>query len=280
MLCINFNGTLLPANSPIITAANRGLRYGDGIFETMKWSEDRIAYADDHFERLFRGLSVLRFDTPPHFSPEFFTGEIIKLLEKQKLASARLRLTVIRGEGSLTHSNNGETLFIIEVSALRVETENSGKGKRLCIYTEARKTADILSPLKHNNYLPYCMGAMFAKANGYDDALLLNQFDRVCDSTIANIFLIHDNRIYTPALSEGCVAGIIRKNLIKLLPHLGFEIMETKVDQVLIEKAEAAFLTNSIINIKAVECINEKTFTVQPVMYLIKVIKQNIRLFC
>ena len=76
---------------------------------------------------------------------------------------------------------------------------------RLCIYPDARKSCDRFANIKHNNYLPYVMGALYAREQHCNDALILNQYERICDSTIANLFLIRQQVLYDPALSEGCV---------------------------------------------------------------------------
>ncbi|RYF79502.1 MAG: hypothetical protein EOO03_18125, partial [Chitinophagaceae bacterium] len=232
MSCINFNGNILPSDTPIIKTSDRGLRYGDGIFETMKWYNNSVVHAEDHMERLYKGLRILNFVLPAYFTSEFLVGEISRLVKNNDIHYARIRVTVIRGSGNMSDLNNHQPNFIIEASDLSLPENSIAKpGVRLTIFKEARKMADILSPLKHNNFMPYCMAAMFAKKNGFDDALLLNQHGRVCETSIANIFLLDKKSIFTPALTEGCIEGVIRKNLIKILPELGYEIIETEVKE-------------------------------------------------
>ena len=84
------------------------------------------------------------------------------------------------------------------------------------IFPDARKSVDIFSNLKSANYLPYVMAAIWAKENKLNDALILNQHDRICDSTIANVFWVKDNKIFTPPLNEGCVAGVMRRKILEL----------------------------------------------------------------
>ena len=76
------------------------------------------------------------------------------------------------------------------------------------------KPAMHFSHIKTNNYLPYLMGALWAKENKLDDAVILNNYNRVADATIANIFLVKNSIITTPSLSEGCVDGVMRKYLL------------------------------------------------------------------
>src|SRR5580658_6068574 len=76
---INFNGALLNSREKIITADNRGFRYGDGLFETIRVLDDHIWLSGFHFERLFSSLAVLQFDKPGFFTPEYLQDEILAL---------------------------------------------------------------------------------------------------------------------------------------------------------------------------------------------------------
>ena len=79
---INFNGTFLPEGSPIAGADNRGLRYGDGLFETMKYKNGGIVLSDEHLERLWNGLGRLQFDLPKLFTKDYLMNEVLQLVEK------------------------------------------------------------------------------------------------------------------------------------------------------------------------------------------------------
>ncbi len=88
-----YNNKVYPANTPVISSANRSLRYGDGLFETIKVVNDKIINKEFHFERLFTGLSLLQFDISNSFKATFFENAIKKLLKKNNhLKKARVRL--------------------------------------------------------------------------------------------------------------------------------------------------------------------------------------------
>src|ERR1700759_770766 len=101
-----YNGKLLPADQPCIGPANRGLRYGDGLFETMRIQQNRILFSERHFQRLFNGLQVMGFQVPVHFSAITLTEQINRLLKKNNLENARVRLAVFRGNGGLYDPEN------------------------------------------------------------------------------------------------------------------------------------------------------------------------------
>ena len=141
-----------------------------------------------------------------------------------------------------------------------METINSN-GLVLGIYDDAKKSCDALSNLKHNNYLPYVMAALKAKKEKWNDALLLNNYGRVCDTTIANIFFIKDETVYTPSLSEGGVAGIMHQHVLGWLKTEGYNSIqkEITVDELL--EADEVFLTNSIYNLRWVQRINSTAYS-------------------
>ena len=257
----NYNGKTFTENEPVITITNRGLRYGDGIFETMKLKNGTLILADEHFARLWKGMQQLQFSVPKLWSPEKLEEETRALAAKNKLTSARIRVTVIRGNGGIYDAVNNIPNYIIETTAL---PEGSGaintNGIQLCIYKDAVKTIDSFSNLKHNNCLPYFMGGMYAKSQQCNDALVLNSRGNICEATIANIFIIKDGIVSTPALSEGCIAGVTRKWLIEKIREQGFTVHETAITVDDAMDADEVFLSNSISNIRWAAALGEKKF--------------------
>ncbi len=258
----NYNGKIYPEGRPIVGADNRGLRYGDGLFETMKMKNGKIIFEDEHFARLWKGLNVLQFDIPKHFSPGKLQEEIVLIATKNSHApAARIRLSVFRGDGGLYDAKNHVPNFIIQSWNLpEGNGEWNSNGLVMGIYEDAKKSCDILSNLKHNNYLPYIMAALAAKKEKWNDAILLNTYGRICDSTIANIFIIKDTAIFTPSLSEGCVAGVMRKSIIRQLLNKGHELAEKEISVEALLNADEVFLTNSIYNVRWVQRIGDTTY--------------------
>ena len=262
MTFVNFNGKILKDDQPIITVSNRGLRYGDGIFETIKLKNGILILKDEHFARFWKGLQLLQFDIPKLWSPEKFEEQIFQLANKNKAASARVRLTVIRGEGGLYDAKDNIPNYIIETIPLAGNTGSLNEnGLQLCIYKDAVKSIDAFSNIKHNNYLPYLMGALFAKKNQCNDALILNSNGNICDSTVANIFFIKGEVIYTPSLAEGCIAGVMRKWLIEKIREQGFNVNETIITEKDLMGADEVFLSNSIYNIRRVGSVENKKYS-------------------
>ena len=261
MAFFNYNGKVFSEEEKIIGPSNRGLRYGDGIFETIKFKNGNLILAEQHFERLWSGMEALLFFVPAHFTREKLSIEINALVKKNKLKEARIRLTIIRGNGGIYDPKNDFPNYIIE--AIRLPEDNGSlniNGLQLCVYEDAVKSIDKFSNLKTNNYLPYFMGAKFAKQQHCNDAIILNNKGNICDTTIANIFIIKDKIIYTPPPSEGCVEGVMRKWLLQSLKKLDYKIIETTITKSFLLDAEEVFLSNSIYNIRWVGELENKSY--------------------
>lgn len=256
-----YNDKFFRSGEPVISAGNRGLRYGDGLFETMCIQNGRIMHAGFHFDRLFHGLSILQFECPKTFSAEMLTKKIQDLLRKNRHdENARIRLMVFRGAGGVFDAENHFPNYIIESWPLNEKTGLNENGLVVDVFPDARKSCDQFSNLKSNNYLPSAMAALFAKKNKLNDAILLNAHERICESGIANLFIIKGQNIYTPPLSEGCVAGVIRRWLLEKFPPENYTVIEKSlsIDEVL--DADELFLTNSIRPIRWVKYFGEKVF--------------------
>lgn len=262
MAFVNHNGKLLDEKKALIGAGSRALRYGDGLFETIKANEGELVFAADHFERLWNGLERMKFGIPKHLTTERLEREIKELLGKNKHTKlARVRLEMMRGEGGLYDAVSPYPEYIIQTWPLH---DNAGQwnsnGLVMGIYTEARKCRDAFSDIKHNNFLPYLMAALHAKEQKWNDAMLLNDAGRVCDSSIANIFIIKDKKITTAATNEGCIAGVMRKNIIRLLTERNIPVHETAITVDDLLGADEVFLSNSILNIRWVQRIGDKAY--------------------
>ncbi len=255
---INFNGDLIDPQTPVVTVFNRSLRYGDGLFETMYWDGQRILNPDFHLDRLFRGLLILQFDLSGGFTRNFISEEIKRLCENNAFATkARVRLNVFREDGTVLLPVNNKPVFIIESSVL---PEQNMAPLRLTIFNEEKKSTGILGNLKTNNYLLNILAIKYANENGFDDALILNSRGNCCEASSSNIFMVQKGILFTPALSEGCVAGTKRRELIETLPSLGFRVEETIITPDMLFDMEEVFLTNAVRGIRPVVLINDKTY--------------------
>jgi branched-chain amino acid aminotransferase len=256
---MNFNGDLTDSKTPIAGGSNRSLRYGDGIFETMYWDGQHIRNLSFHLDRLFQGLKILHIDLSGGFTPDFISEEIKKLAENNAAGvKARIRLNVFREDGAQLLPSANKPVFLIESSALPAE---NGAPLRLTIYREELKSTGVLSNLKTNSHLLNSLAIQFAAEHGFDDALILNSRGNICEASSSNIFMVQKGILFTPALSQGCVAGTKRRELLELLPGMGFQVEETIITKDMVFEMEEIFLTNAIRHIRPVICIDNTYYS-------------------
>jgi len=259
---ININSNIIAADHAAISHDNRAFRYGYGLFETMLVKDGRIALKDDHFERLFAGMQQLHFSVPKHFTAQWLATETMRTVQKNGLEKlCRVRLQVYAGAGGLYDDNEQQPEFIIECFPLEAHILSLNEnGLVTGIAKDLYKSADSLANLKSCNALIYAMAAQQAKQQRWNDALICNTAGNIIESTIANIFWIKNNELFTPPLPDGCVAGVMRKHLLRILPGAGFSISETSLTPEILAAADEVFLTNAIRGIKWIKEIDRKTY--------------------
>ncbi len=254
MAYIIYNGKLLPENTPVAGADNPALKFGDGLFETMRYHNGEIALWEKHMLRFFNGLKSLKFQYDKHFTKQLLLDQVIALLQKNRYTDARIRLTAFRRDAALFD-------YVIQTWALDADFGKFNEnGLQLCIYRDAKKHCDFLSNIKHNNYLLPVMASFCAKEQNCNDAVLLNQHERICETTITNIFILRDKMIITPSLSEGCVAGTMRSLLLELLPQIGIKIEEGEISEEDLLTADEVFVTNALKPIRRVASCEGHSF--------------------
>jgi branched-chain amino acid aminotransferase len=265
---LNLDGSILPSDQPVLTADNRGYRYGDGLFETMKLVKQKICLGNYHFNRFFNGLQLLGFEIPTGLTADILTDQVFELCKKNQCDElARIRMSAFRGNGGLYEGDN-KLHYLIECKPLSIDSNQwNENGLLIGIYTDARKSSDAFSHLKSANYLPYVMGAKHSQANEWNDCLVLNQEGRIADATIANVFMVKDGIIFTPSLSEGCVDGVMRKYLLESLNvdpgnYQGVKpnVEEKPITIEYILNADEVFLTNAVTGIRWVKQLQDKTY--------------------
>ena len=258
----NHNGKLFEVSDPALSITNHSYRYGDGLFETMKMVNGKIELIKFHFERLFYSMQVLGFRVPVLFSETEIINQVNQLAEKNHYSKlARIRLSVSRGDGGLNDCDD-KLQYTIECFAADENINRLNEnGFTIDTFPDAVKSCDKFSNLKSSSYLHYVMAARYAKENKLNDALILNQHNRICEASIANLFWIKNEIIYTPPLSEGCVMGTMRKHLLNQLPAIGFTVKENICTIEDLQNADELFLTNAIYGMRWVKQFRDKSYT-------------------
>lgn len=256
---INQNGALLSEDDFKLTQSNRAFKYGDGIFDTLKYEDDTIEFLEDHYFRLMSSLRMLRMKIPMKFTMSFYEEQIRSTLDANGLEhSGRIRVNVYRREGGLYAPETNEIDFVIETGPLK--TENPGVVE-IELFKDFTLASGLLSTVKTNNCMVNVLGSVFAKENNYQNCLLINERKEIVEALNANVFVIKDGMVLTPALESGCINGIIRKKLVEAMRNdQNFTIRETAISPFELLKADEVFLTNSIIAMQSVDKYRKKTY--------------------
>ena len=256
-----FEDKIIAADQVKLSLTNRSFRYGDGLFETIRMFNYKLPYLDKHLTRLEQGCTVLGLVLEDDFRKNILDC-LIKLAEKNNTPNARLRLMVYRkGGGLYTPDINNASVFI---ECKKLETASfvwNEKGLNLGIYREMKIQPSIISPYKTNNCLPYILAAIYKKKNNLDECLLLNENNAIADSISSNVFIVKDNQVITPKISDGGVAGTMRSILIEILKKENQLVREQSITENDLLEADEIFLTNAIRGIQPVGSFLGKSYT-------------------
>lgn len=250
-----FNGDFFPAGAPLLPVQNRSFKWGDGVFETMKVFRGRLLLEALHFERLWASLRLLDVEAGKEFTRENLVAKVLELCRLNGcLQLSRIRLAAYRQE-------DNSAGYTIEATPLDKQINNWQKeGLEMVLYPFARKSMDAFANLKSANFLPYVLAQRYAAEKGADDAFVLNAQNFLCDSSKANIFLLCGNDLFTPALHQGCVNGVMRRVVLDEGKKLGYRIFQDKVEESQLLGADEVFLTNAIQIIRGVRRYKTTTY--------------------
>jgi branched-chain amino acid aminotransferase len=261
-LYVSINGEIQNADQAAITIDNRTFRYGIGLFETILAINNEVQQLTFHWNRLQQGLQLLGFQTPSFFNEAALLKAIQGILNKNKHNKyARIRIQFFANAGGILETQQNTCNYLIETSAIDASIcDLNENGLVVGIHTLYKKEIDPLSAYKINGRICYAMAAQEAKEKKWNDALVLNSQGNIIESSISNIFWIKDKTVYTPPISEGCIAGIRRANWISTLKEKGIPVIEMPLSKEMLLEADEVFLTNSIRKIRWVNAIENKIY--------------------
>jgi len=259
---VNFNGDIL-SDKTILEVNNRAFLYGDGVFETVKILGGKILFAEDHYFRLMSSMRVVRMEIPMNFTLEYFEEQILSLIKAENLdASSRARVTVFRNSGGFYLPENRSVSFVIDAIPLenlvyKIEHEHY----EVDLYKDFYVTAQLLSSIKTTNKIINITGSIFASENGLDNCLLLNDRKNVIEALHGNVFMLTGNKLVTPPISEGCLNGVMRKQILGLVRKMdNLEVVEEPISPFDLQKADEIFITNVIRGIQPITKYRKKEY--------------------
>lgn len=258
---LHFNGELVPETS-IPLAGNRGFLYGDGVFETIRVNDGKPLFLEDHYFRLMAAMRICRMEIPMGFTMEFFSDAIAQLVHALGCqASARARISVFRNRGGWYRPTDNTVSWLMEATPIDPVYAWADGPYEVELYKDYLISRQLLSSIKTTNRMLNVTAAIFAEENGYANCLLLNDARNVAEAVQGNIFMLTGNRLVTPPVSEGCLNGVMRQQVLALARKMeGIEVLEEAVSPFDLQKADELFLTNVIMGIRPITQYRKKMF--------------------
>ena len=257
------NGHIKPEADFALEPTNRGLYFGDSLFESMHAHSTSIPLFRRHIDRLLQGMEVLGYEQPANFTHTELEAAITKLLNRNKqFKSTRVRLTVYRNPGGLYLPATNRVSYLVQTAELPFDKlEHKQPSMIVGVFPNQVKCAGEISPFKTGNALLYVQAARFAKQNQLHDCVIVNQHGRYVELTSSNIFGIKGDTLTTPPLQEGCVAGVMRSYIVNVLaPQLGYNVQLKPIAQRDFLEFDEVFATNAITGIRNIVGIGTKRY--------------------
>lgn len=260
---ININGELHSSETQL-SVFNRSFLYGDGVFETLKIVNNNILFFEDHYFRLMASLRIVRMEIPMKFTMEYLESEVLTLVNSLNLQnSARVRITIFRNEGGFYAPKDNSVSYVITAQPLEKSMYSiEEKDYEVDLYKDFMVAKQLLSTLKTTNKIIHVTASIFAKENALANCLLVNTDKNVIEATNGNLFMLTGNTLITPPISEGCLNGVMRKQILALAKKQeNIEVIEAPISPFELQKADELFITNVISGIQPITKYRKKDFT-------------------
>ena len=243
---------------------NRSFKYGDGLFETMRVSKGKVLFLEDHYERLILGFEALGLDYREGKvkSALDFERWIDEFIQQEGLVGQnfRFRMPFFREEGGLYTPMCSTWSATSEYRPLESGEYTDHDFKEVVdVVPEQRLPMDKYAKLKTTSALPYILAGLYKKQMNLNDVILLNHNDCIAEAQSSNVFLCKDDVLYTPSLDQGCIMGVMRKQILKLSNTLGMTSVEKSITIRELYEADEIFLTNVIQGLRSVHQIRSKS---------------------
>lgn len=268
---VNFNGKLQSNTELLISSNNRGLNYGDAVFETLRVSAGKIFFWEDHYFRLMASMRILRMEIPMNFTLEFLEEEVHRTIESisqlptnktSGTNAIRVKILIWRKAGGKYSPRTNDIQYLISCEILESSFYTLNESfYEVELFKDHFVTSGLLSTLKSNNKIINVLGSIFARENEYHNCFLLNENKQLVEVLNGNVFLVNGSTLKTPPLADGCLNGILRKQLIEIctkLPEYTIEV--ASVSPFELQKADEIFITNVIVGIQPISKYRKKEY--------------------
>lgn len=260
MPLIIVNGEKVPHDSMCISAFDRGITLGHGLFETILINNGRTPLINYHWDRLVASAKLININIP--FTLVELEHMIQELIEINELRGSNggIRLTVTDGiapRGVLSNGHQPST-FIINTFSM---TTDSTEPMSASVVLTRKNENSLSSQVKSTSYLDLILAKREAVAKGFDEAFLLNSKGNLAEGAITNIFVVKNNKIYTPSIADGALPGITRRVILNELHFDGISIEEESITLDFLKQADEIFVSNALLGIRAIKILDDLVLT-------------------
>ncbi|MDA0828554.1 MAG: aminotransferase class IV [Bacteroidetes bacterium] len=232
--------------------SRRSHLYGDGLFETIRVHRGRLCFWESHYFRLMSSMRILRMDIPASWSPDEMEAELRSYLPDTS-GDYRLRMAVWREGGVGYAPSTAGVDFAVHVTPLEdVGYPHPLKTLQVDLFQEHKKAAGLLSTLKASQSTLYVLAAQFALDQGLDDAIILSHENRLLETSRGNLFVLKGAELTTAPLAAGALRGVIREQVLRLAPGLGWTVKEEALSPFALLDADEVWMTNAVDGVSAI----------------------------
>ena len=275
---VNFNGNIEEQES--LLTHNRAFLYGDAVFETLKIVQGKVLFLEDHYFRLMASMRILRMEIPMNFTMEYFEEQLLSVVVKNGFSdSARARIRVYRNDGGYYLPTTNTISFLVHTSPLKNQSYVwDGKTCEVDLYKDFYVSKQLISSLKTTNKILHVTASIYANENGLDNCILLNDAKNVVEVLQGNLFMVLGNKLVTPPTSEGCINGVMRKQVLSLARKIeGLEVVEEVISPFDLQKADELFFTNVIRGVQPITKYRKKEFVTSIANQLLDALNELIK---
>lgn len=255
---IFLNGKIISDTEGSVSSGDRGFLYGDGIFETLRSYNGKPFKLAEHLERM--RCSAEKLSISFEYTNTEISESITKLLEKNSIQDAYIRITLSRGTGGngLGINNNLKSTILIQIKSFTpYERKLYDEGMSLIVSRHRRSTSCPISSHKTTNLLTSILLKEEAKRMAANEAIVINTDGYVAECVVSNIFMVNNGSVVTPSLDTNILPGITRKTVLDICQNSGIPTREECFRIETLIKAEEVFITNSLMEIMPVSRIDD-----------------------
>jgi 4-amino-4-deoxychorismate lyase len=235
---------------------DRGLQYGDGLFETIAYRNKKLEFCDEHIERLKEGCITLNI--PTQILSELYND--FSLITQRVEEDAVIKVIITHGEGGRGYKQPdfASPSRIASLHPFPDYPESNQQGVRVTRCRQIVSQNPTLAGLKHLNRLEQVLARSEWSDSDIAEGLMCNINGDLIEGTMTNLFIVKQNTLFTPDLSLSGINGIIRKRVISLAQTLSIPLEITQITESDLAASDEVFLTNSIIGIWPVTQIDDQ----------------------